>query len=319
MKLTTKLPENFFDEEVRSGYTVSSKMKKVWAVQLDMLNEIDRVFSRNNIRWWVFGGSLLGAIRHSGYIPWDDDIDIVVPRSDYDRLRDIGPKEFKRPYFYQDEFSEPGIMFGHAKLRNVETTMITEKYIINDNGSCTFCQGIFVDIFPLDNIPDLISEETAWVDKVKTVAVPAWRLRKYSHRHIPSYDQKMDAWLALLDELECPNLLFELYESLLGKYGGKRTKKSCIYGLWRKDSRWIFENSCFDNTERVPFEFLTVPIPEGYESILTQLYGEWRIMKQERSMHSEINGSFYDPEKPYTYYVDPQKGIKKNLVNSVNP
>ncbi len=309
-----ELPQFFLDEEIRSGYKVSSQMKKVWAVQLEMLHEIDKVFSENHIRWWVFGGTLLGAVRHAGYIPWDDDIDIVVPRDDYNKLRKIGPVLFSYPFFYQDEFSDPGILYGHAKIRNVETTMITEKYIINDNGCCSFCQGIFVDIFPLDNVPDTAQEQEQWIEDVKRVAIPAWRLRKYSHRHVPQHDDVMDAQLALLNEMKRPNLLFDFYEEQLGRYSLKQTERACIYGLWRKDARWIFENSCFYNTIRVPFEFLSVPIPEDYNSILTQLYGEWRIMRQERSMHSEINGSFYDTDHSYLTYVDKNHGIKLAMV-----
>ena len=317
MKISIKLPEHFLVEEKRSDYLVSKTMKSVWAVQLDMLNEIDKVFAANNIQWWVFGGTLLGAIRHGGYIPWDDDIDIVVPRKDYDKLREIGPISFKRPYFYQDEFSEPGIMYGHAKLRNIETTMITEKYLNSENGSCTFCQGIFVDIFPLDNIPDSEQEKVRWIDAIKAVAIPAWRLRKYSHRHIPKKDTNMDAQLAILEEIKRPNLLFEMYEEQLGKFAITETKKSCIYGLWRKDNRWIFDTSSFAETKRVPFEFLTVPVPVDYNAILTQLYGDWRTMRKERSMHSEINGSFYDPENSYTKYVDLRTGVKREYIRSL--
>lgn len=319
MKIRMEFPQGFLDEEIRSGYKVSAQMKKVWAVQLEMLNEIDRVFSENHIRWWIFGGTLLGAVRHRGYIPWDDDIDIVVPRKDYNRLRMIGPDSFRHPFFYQDEFSEPGILYGHAKLRNVETTMITEKYIINDNGCCSFCQGVFVDVFPLDNIPDSIKEQEEWIKDIKTVAVPAWRLRKYSHRHVPERDDAMDAQLSLLDEIKRPNLLFDFYEEQLGRYSSEQTMKVCIYGLWRKDNRWIFDRSCFDTTIEIPFEFLTAPAPSGYDSILTQLYGDWRIMRQERSMHSDIKGSFYDTERDYSYYVDKKRGIKiellKNMMN----
>ena len=317
MNINIDLPQGFLDEEIRSSYKVSAQMKKVWAVQLDMLNEIDRDFSKNHIRWWAFGGTLLGAVRHRGYIPWDDDIDIVVPREDYNKLRDLGPDSFKHPYFFQDEFSEPGILYGHAKLRNVETTMITEKYIINDNGCCTFCQGVFVDIFPLDSVPDSVQEQEDWIKNIKTVAAPAWRLRKYSHRHIPKQDDVMDAQLALLDEIKCPNLLFEFYEDVLGRYALVRTEKVCIYGLWRKDSRWIFDSSCFDKTTSAPFEFLTVPIPVGFVSILTQLYGDWRELRQERSMHSEINGSFYDTEHSYLNYVSKESGVNISLIKQL--
>ena len=317
MRVNIELPRKFLDEESRCGFSVSAQMKKVWAVQLDMLKEIDRVFSENHIRWWVFGGTLLGAIRHHGYIPWDDDIDIVVPRDDYNKLRKFGKDLFNHPYFYQDEFSEPGIMYGHAKLRNVETTMITEKYIINDNGCCSFCQGVFLDIFPLDNVPDSDVERSKWIRDIKTVAIPAWRLRKYSHRHVPMQDDVMDAQLALLNEIKRPNLLFDFYEDVLGRYALDRTEKVCIYGLWRKDSRWIFDSSCFDKTTSAPFEFLTVPIPVGFVSILSQLYGDWRELRQERSMHSEINGSFYDTEHSYLNYVSKESGVNISLIKQL--
>lgn len=314
MNISINLPHNFLEEEVRNGYIVSSKMKRVWSVQLDILNAIKQIFAENNIQWWVCGGTLLGTVRHNGYIPWDDDIDIVIPRNDYDRLREIGPKLFDYPLFYQDEFSEPGILYGHAKIRNVETTMITEKYILNNNGTCCFCHGIFVDIFPLDNIPDSEAESKQWLNEIKTVAVPAWRLRKYSHRHIPERDASMDAQLALLDEIKRPHLLFSMYEEQLGKYAEIETKKSCIFGLWRKDNRWIFDNSSFTETIYMPFEFLIVPVPKGYQSILTQLYGDWKVMRQERSMHSEINGSFYDTENSFTNYMDKNTGVNRELV-----
>ena len=317
MNIGLILPQGFLDEETRSNYTVSHQMKKVWAIQLEMLTEIERVFSENHIQWWAFGGTLLGAIRHGGYIPWDDDIDIVVPRSDYNRLREIGASSFNPPFFYQDEFTEPGILYGHAKLRNIETTMITEKYLTDDNGCCSLCQGVFVDIFPLDRIPDSIEEQERWLKSIKSVAIPAWRLRKYSHRHIPKKDSVMDAQLALLNEIGRPNLLFELYERQLGNYSNENTSHVCIYGLWRKDSRWVFDSSCFANTIRVPFEFLTVPIPDGYDSILTQLYGDWRILRQERSMHSGINGSFYDTERSYLAYLNKNDGINQDLIKGL--
>lgn len=74
--LKIKLPENFLEEEMRCGYRVTSLIKKVWAVELDLYAELDRVCKKYNIKFCADGGTLLGAIRHKGFIPWDDDLDI---------------------------------------------------------------------------------------------------------------------------------------------------------------------------------------------------------------------------------------------------
>lgn len=86
-------PENFYREEIRSGYKISPEMKKIWACQLNLLAELQKVCDRNGLKYWLDSGSLLGAIRHQGYIPWDDDIDVVMFRDDYDRLVKLSKEE----------------------------------------------------------------------------------------------------------------------------------------------------------------------------------------------------------------------------------
>ena len=86
VKLNLEIPHGFLDEEVRSGYVVTSDMKAIWAVELDLLAELDKMCRNYNLRYCVAAGTLLGAIRHRGFIPWDDDIDIYMLRKDYDQL-----------------------------------------------------------------------------------------------------------------------------------------------------------------------------------------------------------------------------------------
>lgn len=92
-------PKEFLEREIRGGYEVSEQMKRVWAIEIDMLQELFRVCDKYGLTIWAEGGTMLGTIRHGGFIPWDDDIDMAMPREDYDRLQEVAADEFKHPYF----------------------------------------------------------------------------------------------------------------------------------------------------------------------------------------------------------------------------
>ena len=115
---------DFLKEEYRNGYLITEKMKKVWAVELDLLSELDRVCKKYNIKYYAAFGTLLGAIRDKGFIPWDDDIDVWLLRDEYERLKQVAPKEFTGKYYYQDWYNSCGRTWIFSKLRNSETTAI---------------------------------------------------------------------------------------------------------------------------------------------------------------------------------------------------
>ena len=109
VELNIHIPHDFINDEVRCDYTVSSKIKEVWAVELDLLNQLDIVCKAHNLKYFAGAGTLLGAVRHKGFIPWDDDIDVYMLRSDYDKLIALACA-FKEPYFLHLRV----IGFGHA-------------------------------------------------------------------------------------------------------------------------------------------------------------------------------------------------------------
>ena len=136
------------NEEIRNGYTISTEMKKVWAVEMQLLKKLLEVCERHHLKIWAEGGTLLGTIRHHGYIPWDDDIDMAMLRNDYDKLQAIAKEEFIAPYFFQSGYTDQ-FPCGFSKLRMNGTAAIIPYEIFQN-----FHQGVFIDIFCYDAVPD---------------------------------------------------------------------------------------------------------------------------------------------------------------------
>lgn len=118
-------------------------------VHLEALLEIDRICRKHGIGYFIIAGTLLGAVRHGGFIPWDDDLDIGMMRGEYERFLQVAPRELAERYFLQTWRDDPGYFFPYAKVR-VNNTRFVEH--ISRLAPCH--QGIFVDVFPFDNAPD---------------------------------------------------------------------------------------------------------------------------------------------------------------------
>ena len=134
-----------FEAETRRDYLVTKEMKHVWACQLDLLEKLLQVCEKYHLRCWADAGTLIGAVREQGFIPWDDDIDVAMPREDYDKLVAIADQEFTHPYFFQTIYSDMYYNNRHAQVRNSDTAAIP-----TDGKKRKYNQGIFIDIFILE-------------------------------------------------------------------------------------------------------------------------------------------------------------------------
>lgn len=314
--LNINLPDGFLDEEVRCGYTVTRKRKKIWAVELDLLAEFDRVCKKYNIKYCADGGTLLGAIRHKGYIPWDDDIDIGMLRSDFEKLNKVASQEFKTPYFWQTEETDPGSARAHAQLRNSDTTgMITVEYEHQRNNN--YNQGIFIDIFPFDTV---VEDETKLaeqdrnrtnfglkyreiLDSVNFFCFKPWvddKGKKHTNtkkllRHFKyklSGEKYTVAYHQFIDEITKYNNVdaSEFVADFCILLPTKRLKR------FRED---------FMNLKEVDFEFMKIPVFANYDRNLKMLYGE-NYMTPVRAS-SEHGGMIFDTDKSYTWYLNQRK------------
>lgn len=125
-------------------------LKKIQTIDLEMLMEIDRICRKNNIKYSIMYGTLLGAVRHGGFIPWDDDCDVVFRRDEYEKFFEACKKDLDtEKFFLQDHRTDSGYLFGYGKLRRNDTVFKrTGQEHIRQYG------GLFIDLFIFDNIPD---------------------------------------------------------------------------------------------------------------------------------------------------------------------
>lgn len=307
LPIKIKLPDYFLNEEERDGYLVSPKMKKVWAVLLDLLSEFQRVCDKHQIKWWADAGTILGAVRHKGIIPWDDDIDVMLMRDEYEKLCSIAEKEFKYPYFFQTEETDKESARGHAQLRNSKTTGILKSELYPKR---KFNQGIFLDIFPIDSISD---DETLFFNQVnriysfrKKICIYQFAKQYYNFNTLKSLKSKVAFpimhLLTKIPLLGCFNyqIPYRKFLKEIIRYNGTQTTRVCKLVLYPIKQRRIWQRSWFTGTVYLPFEFMQIPVPTGYEQLLDTFYGDWHTFVVGTSTHG---GCFFDTERPYTDYI----------------
>ena len=308
VKLNIDLPESFFQEEERDGYLVSAKTKELWAVQLDLLNEFDRVCKKYNLKYILDFGTLLGAIRHKGFIPWDDDLDVSMLREDYDKLMEIGPKEFKHPYLLQNVTKEEYFDEIVSKLRRADTTYLMTH---NLQYRSPYNQGIFIDIFVFDALP---SDDENVVKQVRQTATDMY-IRAFLSAHRP----------ALFDGYKLPaKVVRYLYLTL--KHGSSQVQQlkrerfakqyatSQYVGNIQSAATFVRRRSWFEKVKYVQFEVLNMPIPECYDEVLRERYGDYMTPVRGTSAHNLI---FTDSSHSLSELIS-QSGSYKKLMKQLN-
>lgn len=304
IELRIKLPNHFLDEEIRDGYKISRKQKEIWAVELDLLQELNRICDKYNISVYADGGTLIGAIRHGGFIPWDDDIDLSISRTDYKKLCSIANKEFRPPYFFQTEETDPGSGRGHAQLRNSETCAIVRS---EKEMGYTFNQGIFIDIFPVDVVPEnkeLREKQIKRIEKYRKRSIsyskiffaknPGTGYRRIIYNTIKFFVNRFN--------IKYRNKFFYNMEKEKQKYNGDES--SFVANLYRlignNPEKLVWKRQWFETSLMVPFEFIQIKVPLGYEEYLVSTYGNWKEFVIGESIHGDI---IFDADKSYREYI----------------
>ncbi len=265
-----------------------TELRKLQLMELDILKQVIEVCRQHGLRYYLLGGTFLGAVRHQGFIPWDDDIDIGMPRADYERFCEIAPKELRAPLGLECFKKNAEHIYYHSKVYNYNSRVIDRSGV---NEKETFA---WIDICPLDGMPrnavlrklygfyllflrflfvysqfDKIvavsRKERVWYEKM---LVEIGRVVKFDKiLNTRKIMEKIDRTLQHLD-----------YEtsSYVGNFMGAYRMKE------------VFPKQLYEETAEYPFEDISCPAPKNYDAVLTQMYGDYMTPPKEevRNKHN---------------------------------
>lgn len=267
-----------------------NELEKIWKVELDLLKEFDTVCKKYGIQYYASCGTLLGAARHKGFIPWDDDMDLFLMWPDYQRLMQIAQEEFHFPYFYQSIYSEPDAMPNACRLRRSDTTGFT-KWEFENTGS-NYNKGIFIDIFPLFYVPDSIEDRNEQKKSVLKLweyirGHDAWKMREEGSFVPNAYEKYIPTFLLYCQEIGGVPDITKLKEEYLLACASVSDRTTELGATSSKchQSNLMWNTEWFDQVVYLPFENTYIPCPYEYEKVLEKQYGDWRIPVQGGAMH----------------------------------
>lgn len=263
---------------------------------LEMMNWFHTFCIDNDITYYMIGGTMLGAARHQGFIPWDDDIDIGIPRKDYDALVGLSASLRNAGSRYLIESYKDGnidYQYAYAKVYDTSTTLI-------ENRRSKPKRGLFIDVFPLDGISGETREEAvsnfAVINKkLNMLAARTCDVRKgrswwknIAVKVVGLLPDSIMRYTKMIDELEAMCRLNDFYSS---KYAGN------LIGMWR--DREIMPRAFFGNPVLYRFENSSFYGVEKVDEYLKNVYGDWRKLPPIEKQKSEHDFIFLDLEHSY--------------------
>lgn len=288
------ITEDFLKSETKNDFFVDENRKKLWAVMLDLFFELERVCNKYNLKIYASGGTLLGAVRHKGFIPWDDDMDFWMMRKDYAELQKHAD-EFKAPYFLQTPYTDKGYFYSAIKLRNSNTTDVSDVFVWEN-----WNMGIAIDIFPIDKyMADELPEAYSKIDNL------TMELSTYMRISNPYLDDKNKERVANYCGRE-PMDIYEELEAIAQKYND--CKNADCFGefvntQYSNPMKKIIYKQDLEIQVFLDFEHIKVPVYNGYINHLSTFYGDYMSFPPVEKRGTWHSGQFFDPDISYKEFV----------------
>lgn len=269
---------------------MSTTVRELQLALLEMAVAIDEICRKYKIQYSLSSGTILGAVRHGGFIPWDDDLDIMLVRGEYERFLQIPDEEFKRYGFtIQRAFTEEWPMF-FSKVRKDGTTFI-EKYPNKLKGSH---QGIYIDIFPVDNLYDSVLMAHIQWNAFHILAAKCLEKRGY-------YTNSLSKKIAMLIARISPEKILVYFVEARRQ---KQSKNVHIFmGASVERDVSIYPRSMFEEYTEIIFEGRKFSVVKDYENYLQISYGNYMKLPPEEERQAAIHARFVDLNKSYEEYA----------------
>ncbi len=269
-------------------------MNDLQKIEFDLFRCFADICEKLELNYFLVCGSALGAARHGGFIPWDDDFDVGMYREDYNKFMELAPTMLPEGIFLQNYKSDPGFPLIFAKLRNSNTTFI-EPLLSNFN----MHHGVWMDIFPLDGYPEDPGEQE------KLAHMKRIYLRRSRCGYIMPRPLKGKIYAAILRFFgyhKKTDQTLAKYEALISSYPVEGSKIICNHGTWYGKRDYIAAKY-YGKGSTAMYEGMEVRVPENLDGYLTALYGDWRTpppVEEQKGSHACV---VCDIEKPYTEYI----------------
>ncbi len=250
-------------------------LRKVQLTELEIAKEIKRVCEENGIRYFLYRGTLLGAVRHQGFIPWDDDMDFGMLRPDYEKFCRIAPEKLGKDFCFQNWHTDKNYALPFGKVRKRGTVFVEAKCArLPEN-------GIYIDIYPLDYAPEGEKERKVLAGKL----LQLFRIKLMKSRYTPWMEEDRILWKKRIGYMAYQFLalfvsqekLIQVYENLISQVpeGDTVYEQSALPIAYYFDKKWCTE------LEGYPFEDAFFPGAKDFDACLSSLYGDYMELPPE--------------------------------------
>ena len=268
------------------------QLEEMKQIELRVLKQIRAICEEQGWRYFLVGGTLLGAVRHKGFIPWDDDIDIGMPRADYEKFIDYCISH-DVPFKVMCNRSEKKYGYLYAKAMAPDTVLLEES-----SNRYNVEQGIFVDIFPVDGLGDTHAEAVKSLNKTRfnreLLVAANWKKFSRSKTRAIYYEPIRLAFFCMSRGSSFGKLIRKI-EARYDKDGfDQKNFVGCVCGSYR--NREIVPREVFAETVDMPFEDTSFKCPKGYDIYLSGIYGDYMKLPPEdkRGTHHTFRAYYKD-------------------------